>query len=172
MTYKYLSYLAVKWPDVKRCRMKDRRRTNRHQQSAGTQTFLSLSLCLSLPLAALSINTRVESRESEPLVHYLLIQLPSRASPPSCTSGPIPPTVKLESRHGAINGFPSRSTRPLCLVLVVIICTAVLNWFQYVSLFFQWSFPFRLWLMRVLGCDLHDNSTIRFHPRCIQTTSR
>ena len=144
--------------------MKDRRRTNRHQQSAGTQTFLSLSLCLSLPLAALSINTRVESRESEPLVHYLLIQLPSRASPPSCTSGPIPPTVKLESRHGAINGFPSRSTRPLCLVLVVIICTAVLNWFQYVSLFFQWSFPFRLWLMRVLGCDLHDNSTIRFHP--------
>ena len=116
--------------------MKDRRRTNRHQQSAGTQTFLSLSLCLSLPLAALSINTRVESRESEPLVHYLLIQLPSRASPPSCTSGPIPPTVKLESRHGAINGFPSRSTRPLCLVLVVIICTAVLNWFQYVSLFF------------------------------------
>ena len=105
---------------------------------------LSLSLCLSLPLAALSINTRVESRESEPLVHYLLIQLPSRASPPSCTSGPIPPTVKLESRHGAINGFPSRSTRPLCLVLVVIICTAVLNWFQYVSLFFSMviSLPF------------------------------
>ena len=63
VTYKYLSYLAVKWPDVKRCRMKDRRRTNRHQQSAGTQTFLSLSLPFSPPRRPVNKHTGRIERE-------------------------------------------------------------------------------------------------------------